>query len=278
MAEHIEHPHSGGQLPQTDGACLGERMTVRGYASARGVAHTTVDYHIRKGGIIRGDDGKIDATQADRYFSENVDKQQSLRGRGQQRRITGEILLPGEQMNHESRRVSAHAPSPVMALGVANARALTGSHGAAAGGQIGGRPAAAGAGNADRPPSGAGGNVIDLNVLRDRVPIDYNDAAYLASVEILLEKRRDNLEAEGKLAQTELMQRTEFELSRQIRDNMLAITPRVQDILAAETDPKEVGRILTEEIRQALESAAKMAQELADEDAAQDDLLTEESA
>lgn len=48
------------------------------------MAHTSVDYQIRKGRIPVVD-GKIDAEYADHVFREKVDAKQSLRGRGQQR-------------------------------------------------------------------------------------------------------------------------------------------------------------------------------------------------
>lgn len=63
---------------------MGEMMSVRGYARLRGMAHTSVDYQIRKGRIPVVD-GKIDADYADHVFREKVDAKQSLRGRGQQR-------------------------------------------------------------------------------------------------------------------------------------------------------------------------------------------------
>ena len=63
---------------------MAELMSVRGYAKSRGMAHTSVDYQIRKGRIPVVD-GKIDAEYADHVFKEKVDAKQSLRGRGQQR-------------------------------------------------------------------------------------------------------------------------------------------------------------------------------------------------
>lgn len=60
-------------------------MSVRGYAKSRGMAHTSVDYQIRKGRIPLID-GKIDPEYADMVFREKVNKMQSRRGRGQQRK------------------------------------------------------------------------------------------------------------------------------------------------------------------------------------------------
>ncbi len=56
-------------------------MTVRGYAKARGMAHTTVDYQIRKDRIPKDADGMIDADYADYVFSQLIDKKQSARAK-----------------------------------------------------------------------------------------------------------------------------------------------------------------------------------------------------
>lgn len=202
---------------------------MRAYARLRGIAHTTVDYHIRKGGITRGDDGLIDVQAADRYFAEQVDKGQSMRARGQQRKFHGELLLPGETPPQPASAGMLPPPVPNMPV--------------------------------------AGPDILEL---RKRIPTDFGDAAYLTAVEQMLERRRTNLQAEGALLHNELVERTQFELARQIRDNMLAIVPRVQDVLAAETDPHAVGVLLNQEIRQALESAAKLAEAMAAEDAQAD--------
>ncbi|OZA84815.1 MAG: hypothetical protein B7X56_06340, partial [Burkholderiales bacterium 34-67-9] len=106
---------------------------------------------------------------------------------------------------------------------------------------------------------------LDLEAIRLRVPKDYNDAAYLDAVEKLLERRWANAEAEGKLTATEKVTRAQFELARQIRDSMLGIVPRIQELLAAESDPLQCGRMLQAEIRQALESAAKQAAALTED-------------
>ena len=112
----------------------------------------------------------------------------------------------------------------------------------------------------------------DLEAIRRRVPKDYNDAAYLQAVEELLKRRAANAEAEGRLTATEKVTRAQFELARQVRDSMLGIVPRIQDTLAAETDPAVCGRLLQAEIRQALESAAKQAAALTEDmDEALDD-------
>jgi phage terminase Nu1 subunit (DNA packaging protein) len=61
----------------------------------------------------------------------------------------------------------------------------------------------------------------------------------------------------GKLLDTDEVHQTQFELARQVRDAMMSIPPRLQDVLAAESDPSVVGALLTAEIRLALETEAK---------------------
>lgn len=189
-------------------------MSVRGYARSRGMAHTSVDYQIRKGRIPLVD-GKIDAEYADHVFREKVDAKQSLRGRGQQK-VAG-----------------------------------------AAGERLPATPAAAAPTLPDDPN--------DLEAIRRRVPKDYNDAAYLQAVEELLKRRAANAEAEGRLTDTDKVTRAQFELARQVRDSMLGIVPRIQEQLAAESDPVLCGRLLAAEIRQALESAAQQAAALTED-------------
>lgn len=104
-----------------------------------------------------------------------------------------------------------------------------------------------------------------LEKIRSRVPTDYNEAAYLDSVEKLIRARAMNAEAEGKLTATDKVTRAQFELSRQVRDSMLAIPSRIQDLLAAETSADACGRMLAAEIRQALETAAKQARALTED-------------
>lgn len=128
------------------------------------------------------------------------------------------------------------------------------------------------------PPDALPGDLDQLEQIRARVPKDYNDAAYLQSVEELLKRRAMNAEVEGKLTATDKVSRAQFELARQVRDSMLAIPSRIQDLLAAETSADACGRMLAAEIRQALETAAKQAraltedldEALADSDAADD--------
>lgn len=102
----------------------------------------------------------------------------------------------------------------------------------------------------------------DLDAIRRMVPRNLAEAQYLGQVEELLKRRLANDEAEGRLVDAEEVAQAQFEMARQVRDAMMGITPRVQDVLASISDPGEVARVLNAEIRQALESAAKQAGEL----------------
>lgn len=94
--------------------------------------------------------------------------------------------------------------------------------------------------------------------------VDFQTARALKENYLARQARIDYEERTGKLVDAENLAQAQFELARQVRDSMLAIPPRLQDILASVSDPLEVGRLLTTEIRQALESAAKQAGDLDD--------------
>lgn len=208
---------------------MSEPMTVRGYAKSRGIAHTSVGYQIKKGRIPLLDGKRIDPEYADFVFAEKVNKVQSLRGRGQQR-VKGGIEFSPPAGNAAAAMPDANGkPDPALV--------------------------------APELPE----DTPDLAALRNTIPKDYNQAMFLSSVEDLMKRRAANAEAEGKLTATDRVMRAQFEMARQIRDAMFGIVPRLQDDLAAETDPAACGRMLTREIRQALESAAKQAASLEDE-------------
>lgn len=209
---------------------MSELMTVRGYAKSRGIAHTSVAYQIKKGRIPLLEGKRIDPEYADFVFAEKVNKQQSLRGRGQQRVKDGGIELPPPAGNATATPPATNGkPDPALV--------------------------------APELPE----DTPDLAALRNTIPKDYNQAMFLSSVEDLMKRRAANAEAEGKLTATDKVLRAQFEMARQIRDAMFGIVPRLQDDLAAETDPAACGRMLMKEIRQALESAAKQAASLEDE-------------
>ncbi len=64
------------------------------------------------------------------------------------------------------------------------------------------------------------------------------------------------LEREGDVVRTDEVRAESFRVARLVRDNMLNITPRLEQSLAAETDPAKIRTMLDSEIRQALEVTA----------------------
>ncbi|KON79405.1 hypothetical protein PA01_12755 [Azoarcus sp. PA01] len=196
-----------------------ELMSVRGYAKSRGLAHTTVDYHIRSGKLV-AIEGKIDPDYADVVLREKINKLQSQRGKGQRRK--SEPATSGD--------TASSLPAGIPTLPPAD---------------LGGLPA----GQA-------------LEAIRHAIPRNFDEAQFYVVVEDLLKRRLANAEQESRLLDADGVHKTQFEMARQIRDAMMAIPPRLQDTLAVCTDPGECGRLLADEIRQALESAADAAGQL----------------
>lgn len=232
-------------------------MSVRGYAKSRGMAHTSVDYQIRKGRIPLVE-GKIDPEYADFVFREKVNKMQSRRGRGQQRKEARATDLGGA-LPVVAVSAGAGVQVPAEALNSPAADLGSSSGTVSDGGPALAIPAAKLPELPDDSPV--------LAQLRAMIPTNYDQAQFLSAVEDLMKRRASNAEAEGNLTATDKVQRAQFEMARQIRDAMLGIVPRLQDDLAAETDPGACGRMMAAEIRLALASAAKQAAAL-DEDMA----------
>lgn len=182
-------------------------MSVRAYAKARGVAHTTVDYHVRTG-KLKLIDGKVDPEYADVVLREKIDRKQSDRGAGQRRKNGGTDAAAGQQEG--GFRFSEQ-------------------------------------------------DLSNIESIRQLVPRSYSEVQFLTQVEDLLKRRLANDEAEGRLGDVDAMSQAQFDLARQIRDAMLAIPARIQDMLAAESDPIACGRILEAEIRSSLEAEAEHA-------------------
>lgn len=200
-----------------------ELMSVRGYAKSRGLAHTTVDYHIRSGKLV-AIEGKIDPDYADVVLREKINKLQSQRGKGQRRK--SEAATSGDAA------LSLPAGFPTL------------------------------------PPADLGGLPAGqaLEAIRQAIPRNFEEAQFYVVVEDLLKRRLANAEQESRLLDADEVHKTQFEMARQIRDAMMAIPPRLQDTLAVCADPAECGRLLADEIRQALESAADAAGQLEDGD------------
>ncbi len=95
--------------------------------------------------------------------------------------------------------------------------------------------------------------------------VSFQTARAIKENYLALQAKIDYLERTEKLVDAEAVSMRQYELARQIRDSMLAIPSRIAEQLAAETDPVACARMLTAEIREALEAAAKLAGEMDDE-------------
>ncbi|XZG69250.1 hypothetical protein ACTSKR_11360 [Chitinibacteraceae bacterium HSL-7] len=186
-------------------------MSLRGYATSRGMALSTLQHHI-KTGKLKTIEGKIDPEYADICLRERINAAQSARASGQKRKA---------------------APQD----------------------------------DAGSPPEGftLPDDVTDIGDVRRLVPRNMFEAQYFNSLEELQRRRTENEAKEGSLVSAEDVTRVQFEFARTLRDTILAIPARVADHLAATADPAEVDRILTHELRLALESTAKLAESAMDD-------------
>ena len=64
-------------------------------------------------------------------------------------------------------------------------------------------------------------------------------------------------EKNGKLLNAEDVTREAFEMASRVRDRILGVPCRVASMLAPETDSKVIERLLTQELRNALEELAE---------------------
>lgn len=180
-------------------------VSLRSYASSRGMALSTLQHHI-KTGKVKTIEGKIDPAYADVCLREQIDRAQSARGAGQKRK-------------HES----AAVPDSI-------------------------------GGQSFEIPDG-----FDIEQARKMVPRNFAESQFLSSLEDLQRRRMENEAKEGGLVDAEEVSRVQFETARQLRDAIMAIPSRLADMLAVATDPNECARMLTTELRQALESVAMAA-------------------
>ena len=100
---------------------------------------------------------------------------------------------------------------------------------------------------------------FDIEQARKMVPRNFAESQFLSSLEDLQRRRMENEAKEGRLVDAEDVSRVQFETARQLRDAVMAIPSRLADMLAVSTDPNECARMLTLELRQALESVAMSA-------------------
>jgi hypothetical protein len=106
--------------------------------------------------------------------------------------------------------------------------------------------------------------VADAEIADDGI-VDFQTARAIKENYLARQAKVDYEERIGKLVDAEAVSLKQYELARQIRDSMMAIPSRIAEQLAAETDVNIVSRMLSDEIRQALESAAKLAGQMDDE-------------
>jgi tRNA U34 5-carboxymethylaminomethyl modifying GTPase MnmE/TrmE len=92
--------------------------------------------------------------------------------------------------------------------------------------------------------------------------VDFQTARALKENYLARQAKVDYEERIEKLVDAEAVSMKQYELARQIRDSLLAIPSRIAEQVAAESDSSACARLLEQEIRQALEAAAKLAGEM----------------
>ena len=86
-------------------------------------------------------------------------------------------------------------------------------------------------------------------------PSTYQEARAIREA---LNARLTKLEYEeklGELVHASRVKKEAYETGRTLRDRMLAVPGRVAAVIAAETDPRKIERILTDEFRRALQES-----------------------
>ena len=86
-----------------------------------------------------------------------------------------------------------------------------------------------------------------------RKAVDYATARTMREAFRAKMAKLDYEEREGKLVEARKVYEEGFQTGRQVRDALLGIPDRLADILAAETDPSQIRRIMFEEMEQALQ-------------------------
>lgn len=121
-------------------------------------------------------------------------------------------------------------------------------------------PEAPGVDEQDQQPKGGG----ELDLASGEM-VDFQTARAIKENYLALQAKIDYEERTGKLVDAETVSMKQYEMARQIRDSMMAIPSRIAEQLASETDASACAHLLIDEIRQALEAAAKLAGEMDDE-------------
>ena len=100
-----------------------------------------------------------------------------------------------------------------------------------------------------QPRSPIGGSLPSDN----RKVVDYAAARTMREAYRAKMARLDYEEREGKLVDAKKMYEEGFQLGRQVRDALLGITDRLADILAAESDSANIGKLLRSELELVLQ-------------------------
>lgn len=89
--------------------------------------------------------------------------------------------------------------------------------------------------------------------------VDFQTARAIKENYLAKQAKIDYEERIGKLVDAESVSLKHYEMARQVRDSIMSIPARIGEQIAAESNPAVVTRMLEDEIRQALETAAKFA-------------------
>ena len=93
------------------------------------------------------------------------------------------------------------------------------------------------------------------------MPISYHAARTMREKYEALGAKAEYLQTLGELVEAAPLQQASRELGREVRDALLNIAARIAPLVAAETDPRKVDEMLTQELRQVCDHlAAKLAQ------------------
>lgn len=216
---------------------MGKKVSVAAYARHRGVSRQAVYKALDGKRITRGADGKIDVDQADLEWDRNTAGTPNH-----------EAAAPAPPKRSRKRKRAAK-PRPTRKGPRKKAR------------PAGPDPDEGEPGDDSRSDDARGedddGPLPDLRTARAV------KEHYLS----LIRKLEFRLKA-GQVVETAAAANEQFRAARLVRDRVIAVADRLADELAAETDASTVHRLLLDELRRALESAAEAVQAGEDAEAA----------
>lgn len=188
-------------------------MSIRAYATHRGVSHVAVIKAIKSGRIQKESDGSIDQFKADAAWERNTNP-------AQQRKPDPVPVMPAPAPDKPVPVPPPNPPAPSVRQSIQ-------------------RPA-----EQEPGPSAAGAPNYQIS---RAVRETYN--AKLT--------RLDYEERTGKLLNAEDVAKEAFAVARRVRDRLLNIPSRMASVLASETDSKAIERLLSQELRIALEELSE---------------------